>query len=579
MASERRGAAPIGLAASRIRRRRVLLAACLCIAAGHGAAQSAPSRIALLIGVGAFSNRDVPVLEGPVSDVAALKDVLVRRWGFRAADIRTLVDAEGSRARILAELSALIERSASGDEVLIYLSGHGTSALDSSSGVTLPQGSGAFVPADFRPGVGVEQSGLIVGRTDLRPILTALEAGGRRIWVISDSCYSGQQVRSINVGDFRRLKIRSLPAPLAATARRSGSTAAVDDAAPEPYPYRATAYLSASSEGETAKDIPRDHLRSMPTLDGEPHGAFTDALLRVLDAQIPADFDGDGLLSLNEVHRAVNDFMDQRAYGQSPQRLPSVAEDASGLGDRAVLGARGVALRASAQPLPALQVRLEPSAAGWVPALAGIANVRQVGADDPADLILRLAGDRLQMLASSGDLLASMPAADAAHLRAQIRQFAWARHLRGLAERYRRSALAAELSPPRFGGNFVLGSKVTFLVRPERQSTLVLLNINADGKVTVLYPTRVSEDAPLAAGKAHRIPGDASGDQIDVREPVGTDQQLIFAFDERPPFLDRLHDAIEIDSDDPRLSTFEQMVVRQAGRFSFAATSLRTLRP
>ncbi|MBL8483028.1 MAG: caspase family protein, partial [Rhodocyclaceae bacterium] len=32
-------------------------------------------------------------LDGPAHDVAALRDVLIRRWGFRSASIVTLVDA------------------------------------------------------------------------------------------------------------------------------------------------------------------------------------------------------------------------------------------------------------------------------------------------------------------------------------------------------------------------------------------------------------------------------------------------------------------------------------------------------
>jgi hypothetical protein len=115
------------------------------------------------------------------------------------------------------------------------------------------------------------------------------------MWVISDSCYSGRQVRSaaFQAGE---LPERMIPMVFGKDAESKRADLALASSAPiDPYPYRATAFLSASTEGERAKDIPRSMLGKMPTLDGKPHGAMTDALLRVLEGQIPGDLDGDGL--------------------------------------------------------------------------------------------------------------------------------------------------------------------------------------------------------------------------------------------------------------------------------------------
>ncbi|MES2943036.1 MAG: caspase family protein, partial [Pseudomonadota bacterium] len=328
-------------------------------------AQSIPRRVALLVGVGEYMDTNIPQLEGPPHDVEAMRDVLVRRWGFLPKDIKTLVNREATRANILSELSALSRRSSAGDEVLVFFSGHGTSSLDALSGLPLPHGSGAFVPSDFKRVEGASSSGLIVGRTDLVPIYTALEAGGRRIWAISDSCYSGQQVRSVQLVKTATLPQRMIPLLAGKDAREQGADMALIAQAPkpEPYPYRATAYLSASAEGERAKDIPKSMLTMVPTFDGKPHGAMTDALLRVLEGQIPGDLDGDGMLTLNEVHRATSEFMDKRAYGHTPQRLPSVEEDGQGIGNRPVLGVRGVAAPPRPDSLQPLRVSL-----GAVPA-------------------------------------------------------------------------------------------------------------------------------------------------------------------------------------------------------------------
>ncbi|MES3022150.1 MAG: DUF4384 domain-containing protein [Pseudomonadota bacterium] len=557
-----------------------LCAGTLALACAHAAAAE-PRRVALLVGVGAYDKlaRD-KWLEGPPHDVAALREVLVRRWGYKAQDIKTLVDGQASRANILAELAALGRRSGAGDEVLVYFSGHGTSALAANSGLPVPFGSGAFIPADFDPAAARGAAGLIIGSTDLVPAISALEAGGRRIWGISDSCYAGQQFRSLQLVDVKQLPSRMISMSVGADARAQRADLELARNAPPlpPYPYRATAYLSSSSEGERAKDIPSSMLGDMPTIDGKPHGAMTDALLRVLEGKLQADLNNDGLLSLDEVHRATSDFMASRAYGHSPQRLPAVAEDQHGLGARAVLGARGMAASAHVPERAPLRVHLTgvPELNRALSGLPGIAIAAGVG---QADLIVRLENQRLRVITPGGDLLAAMPPADSARAVAVVRQLAWAQDMRRAAEQHRRAVLAAELTPAAFGGNFVIGSKVSFVVRPDRAATLVLLNIDADGKVSVLYPYRRSETAPLAAGQARQLPGTSPSDLIEVREPVGMDLQFIFAFDAPPPGLDQLVGMQGADPGDPRLQAFTRSLAAMNGKFSFASTSMRALKP
>lgn len=136
------------------------------------AAAQTPKRVALLVGVGDY--RQTSKLEGPANDVTALRDVLLRRWGFQAQDIRTLVDKQATRVNILAELVALANRSSANDEVLVYFSGHGTSALDagtqSAFSIPLPHSSGAFVPFDFEPQAGASFQMGSHERNNERPI-------------------------------------------------------------------------------------------------------------------------------------------------------------------------------------------------------------------------------------------------------------------------------------------------------------------------------------------------------------------------------------------------------------------------
>src|SRR5580704_8157153 len=86
--------------------------------------------VALLVAVGEFRDPALKsfVLKGPAIDIDSVQQTLIGQWGFAPADVLALRDREATHERILAEISALEGRTAKGDTVLIYFSGHGTSA-------------------------------------------------------------------------------------------------------------------------------------------------------------------------------------------------------------------------------------------------------------------------------------------------------------------------------------------------------------------------------------------------------------------------------------------------------------------
>ena len=559
---------------SDLARRSLALAALLAL----GATSAVQAKgVALIVGVSDYGSPRLN-LHGPVNDAEAMRDVLIRRWGFAANDVRVLTDARATKAGILTELRALRDRSAAGDEVVIYLSGHGTSALDGTARMPVPHGSGAFIPYGFDPSTPERLAAtLLVGRTDLRPVLEALDQGDRKLWVISDSCYAGNQVRSVALPGPDDLQAKMIPLLDNRDQREREKDEAMARERPglEPYPYKSIAYLSASAEGERARDIPRGALARFPTIDGKSHGAMTDALLRVLDGQLPADLNRDGKLDLNEVHRAVGDFMASRAYGHTPQRLPAVAEDRSGLGTRSVLGAAGVAAKpAQASPQPLL-VKVDPALPPGVGVAVGAAPDVRLAMTGNADIHLVPRDGKLMFATTGGDFIAEAEPGDIPRIQAQVRQLAFAKRLRGLGERHRRGALAFDVAPAEFGGNLRIGQFMHFVVRPERAAWLVIVNINADGKVSVLYPYRASELNPLAAGAARAVPGDSGTDRVQVQPPEGMDLQLAFAFDNKPEGIDKLLGVADVDASDARLATLERMLAQQDGKFTFAQSSLR----
>ncbi len=534
------------------------------------------AKLAFLVGVGEFASRELPPLEGPAEDVAALRSTLLTSWGYAPQNISTLVGAQASKKAILAGLKGLMLKSRAGDEIFIYFSGHGTSALDPNLGLAVPDGSGAFASYDANPYGSNPLDTLVVGSVDLRPIFEMLDQGGRKLWVVSDSCYSATVVRSIASGQGA-LRSRSIPRlvkgemdqylkmRVQATALQTGS---------KPFPYRNVAFLAAAAEGETAKDIARESLAIYPTVDGRPHGTLTDALLRVLQGKLAADFDGDGKVSLNEVHQAVGQFMAQRGYGHTPQRLPSVLEDESGVGNRPLLMGGEMAKPQFVSEAPKLRV----DATALSSALRG--SLQQLPllewSEQKPDYRIAISRGHLQLWGAAGDLVSEFDQADRGALLGQLQQLVWTQRLDLVARKNRRAALTAEISPSYMGGNFLVGDILQFSVRPDREAKILIVNADSLGKVSVLYPFRSNELATVSAGRVLSV-GSGPHDPVTVTEPLGMDVQMLFAFDQPGPDLLSWSGVNDLSAESPRLTELEALLQAHKGRFSYVRTELRVL--
>ena len=163
---------------------------------------------ALLIGVSDYADERIIDLEGPQNDVTALKTVLVDQWQYPAGNITTLINEQATEESILMAVEQLKLNSEPGDTLFVYFSGHGTSARDNTLGAQLhlPNGSGAIVAHDFDPEQFIgqntidhknRQDGVIVGRSDLRPLFDDLNKN-RTLFVVFDACFSGNSARGVN---------------------------------------------------------------------------------------------------------------------------------------------------------------------------------------------------------------------------------------------------------------------------------------------------------------------------------------------------------------------------------------------
>jgi uncharacterized caspase-like protein len=151
----------------------------------------AARNVALLVAVGQFNDPQLKTAQllGPAIDIDSMQKALTERWGFKPGDVIALRDQDATREHILDQIAALEQRSAPGDTVLLYFSGHGTSANDNNNSYDLPYATGAWVPydLDFSTAAAINRT-LIVGRRDLVPRLKRLDQGGRWVVVVSDSC-------------------------------------------------------------------------------------------------------------------------------------------------------------------------------------------------------------------------------------------------------------------------------------------------------------------------------------------------------------------------------------------------------
>ena len=150
-------------------------------------ASNAGTQRALLIGVSDYQS-NLPMLPGSRNDVQLIRELLVQKYGFDRANIRTMIDEEATRAGIIAALRSLSETAAPDDIVFIHYSGHGSQAPDTNDDEEDGQDE-TILPYDSRmPGIAD------ITDDELNALIGAIES--ESIVVILDSCHSGTGTRS-----------------------------------------------------------------------------------------------------------------------------------------------------------------------------------------------------------------------------------------------------------------------------------------------------------------------------------------------------------------------------------------------
>ncbi len=501
-----------------------ILTTIICLILVFSVSDTQAANHALLIGVGEYSHLKKYNLEGPPYDVAVMESLLKNSPGFSPDRIATLVNNQASRENILNALKNLQDSTEPGDFIFIYFSGHGTGSYDpDKKDWGIDPCTGALLPADFSPDKKISNmmNSLIIGKRDIRPVLEKLEKD-RQIFVLFDSCYSGDAVRSFIK---QHGKPKYVPLPGIEDLTDSGETAVYGACSIEepPYPYKNVIYISASSRKELARDITQSDIEygNIKTVDGKPHGALTDALIQAF--QGAGDSNHDGKITYNEVYHYVREDVTRR-FSHTPQIL--YAEEKRDMLDKAIFDKNFTAPDSSKPDITdtdkKLKIRLEKPEKFFEKRISEIQGV--IITEKDYDILITLTEGAYRLYLPNDVMLISYPKSKPDDVIERIRRQIQIRELTELS--FPNQKFNVYLSMMGQKGVLTENDTIGFVIRPEADSHILLINIDPAGLVNVIYPCY---DKELAMVKANQ---DLSFPELSkvVAPNFGTEYVKVFAF-------------------------------------------------
>jgi len=347
---------------------------------------------ALVIGIDAY--QFVPQLRGAVADARDIEQTL-RNQGV--TDITALYDAAADRATVIRALDQLVQRSQSGDLVVLSIAGHGVQEPEHIKG-SEPDGlDNVFVLAGFNPKTAAGTQQRIIG-TEFNHVIKQFEAKGTHVMFVADACYGGGLAREI---DPRAGEMSYRQAPrysLTFDALQRISTAS--DAFLSDIDFERTAFLAAVDRNTKAPEV------RIPGVPGF-RGALSYAVARAFEGA--ADENRDGHVS----HTELFTYVRQVAYQLSDQRqLVVTSGPMTGAGGANVVfeRTRGVILLGAVQPS---ETRPQPPAP-VTPALPGTQPTARPSPPPPPPQPPGALGIvRIAVLGDQHDLLANLEAREA----------------------------------------------------------------------------------------------------------------------------------------------------------------------
>ena len=290
---------------------------------------------ALLVGVTKYDHLpESKHLAGPANDVVMFRDVLVSRFGFRADDIVILSETakrdslRPTKANIEREFKALAEAAKEGDQVVVYLAGHGDKQPEANPpDPDFPEPDGLdeiFLPADVKQWANEkERAPQAITDNEIGAWLKAITDKKAYVWATFDCCHSGNITRGSEVP--RELEPGFLvPAKQLEAAQKA---AAARPAKPVPDSPAAGMRLDAANKHLVALFACRSTETTPELLSPTPRGLLTSTVCEVLTQATEA-------LTYRELVQRV-----QVRYAKRRQGAPSPAVEGISQ-DREILGTK-----------------------------------------------------------------------------------------------------------------------------------------------------------------------------------------------------------------------------------------------
>jgi len=254
---------------------------------------------AVVIGIDAY--QFVPPLRGAVADARDIEQTL-RSQGVR--DVTALYDAAADRTTVMRTLDQLLQRSQSGDLVVLSIAGHGVQEPEHIKG-SQPDGfDNVFVLAGFNPKTGAGTQQRIIG-TEFNHMIKQFEAKGANVLFVADACYGGGLAREI---DPRADEMSYRQAPrYALTVDNLQPISTASDAFLSDIDFERTSFLAAVDRNTKAPEV------RIPGVPGF-RGALSYAVARAFEGA--ADQNRDRRVS----HTELFTYVRQVAYQLSDQR-------------------------------------------------------------------------------------------------------------------------------------------------------------------------------------------------------------------------------------------------------------------
>ncbi len=495
-----------------------------------GVAQGARLR-ALLVGINAYpSPRDR--LEGCVNDCLLLKQILLGRYGFRDADIITLLDAEATGRKILETFATHLAKGTNpGDTVLMYFCGHGFRVTDRDGDE--PDGKDeSIAPWDY------ERNGLLTDDLLDRYFATLR---GRTFFCVVDSCFSGSANRSLSFSDqparlARVLKEPVLPAPDAEKELQPQAFGLQPPTTKGPWPGHV--YFGAARDFEPCVECL--DVEEAPT--GVPSGLFSAMLRSGLKG--PADANANGEITYRELYYHVRNRLNAAGFKQIPQCSPPPEDGTSAVLDTPIPGSkrateekphavRGTTVSYARFCKPYEREKLNISLAGQQSALLAhelsrLDFLNFVGPDSMRDMIGLVDRSR------RGQRVIFADPAGLEVLKAE------ARTVEQLAHEIAKPLEAALLQKSLFdltvpetpfqvnlrtkGGrtSFRNREKLVYSFAVSHDCCIFIVGISPDGSVNMLFPNPYSGGNHVKAG-TYELPGPADSFDFQAQPPFGRD--------------------------------------------------------